>query len=114
MYATICTRPNLAYAVSVMSHYIRNLGKDHWEALKWILCYVKGSLNKCLMFDKSKIATYNVAGLIDSDYGGDLDHRCSTSGSIFTLCWCCLLESISIANCSSILLEQNTLLHLRE
>jgi len=47
---------------------------------------VKGSLDGCLVFDKSKIATYNVVGYVDSYYGGDLDHRHSTSGYIFTLC----------------------------
>jgi len=38
------------------------------------------------VFDKSKTATYNVAGFVNSYYGVDLDHRCSTSGYIFTLC----------------------------
>jgi len=46
---------------------------------------VKGSLNRCLVFDKYNTITYNVAGYIDSDYGGDLDSRRSTSGYVFTL-----------------------------
>jgi len=29
MYATVCTRPDLAYAVSVGSYYMHNPGKDH-------------------------------------------------------------------------------------
>jgi len=38
------------------------------------------------MVDKSKTAPCDVAGFVDSDYGRDLDHRCSTSGYIFNLC----------------------------
>ena len=64
MYTTVCTRPDLAYAASMMSRYMHNPGKDHWEAVKWILYYVKGSLDICLVFDKSKTATYDVAGFV--------------------------------------------------
>lgn len=34
MYDMICIRPNLAYPMSVLSRYMKNLGKAHWEALK--------------------------------------------------------------------------------
>ena len=36
MYAMVCTRPDLAYAVSMVSRYMHNPGKDHWSAIKWI------------------------------------------------------------------------------
>jgi len=36
---------------------------------------VKGSLDRCLVFNKSKNATYDVTGFVDFDYGGDLDLR---------------------------------------
>jgi len=42
MYAVACIRPDLSDAVSVVSHYMHNPGKDHWETVKWILRYVKG------------------------------------------------------------------------
>jgi len=54
--------------------------------MRWIIHYVKGSLNMCLLFDKSKTTAYDVVGFVNSDYSGDLDHRHSTSGYIFTLC----------------------------
>ena len=37
MYAMVCTRPDVSHAVSVVSRYMHNPGKDHWEAVKWIL-----------------------------------------------------------------------------
>ena len=100
MYAMVCTRPDLAYAVSVVSRYMHNPGKDHWEAVKWILRYVKGTVGKGLVFDKSKAATCNVVGFVDSDYAGDLDRRRSTSGYVFALCagavsWRACLQSVT-------------------
>ena len=52
------------------------------------------------MFDKSKTATYDVVGFVDSDYGGDFDRRHSISDYIFTLCvsamsWKASLQSIT-------------------
>jgi hypothetical protein len=37
MYAMVCTRSNIAYAVGAVSRYMDNPGKHHWEAIKWIL-----------------------------------------------------------------------------
>nr|GEX10023.1 zinc finger, CCHC-type [Tanacetum cinerariifolium] len=37
MYLMVCTRPDIAYAVSIVSRYLANPGKSHWEAVKWIL-----------------------------------------------------------------------------
>nr|GFA53221.1 retrotransposon protein, putative, Ty1-copia subclass [Tanacetum cinerariifolium] len=41
MYLMVCTRPDIAYAISVVSRYLANLGKNHWEAEKWILKYLR-------------------------------------------------------------------------
>ena len=100
MYAMVCTRPDLSHAVSVVSRYMHNPGKDHWEAVKWILRYVKGTVGKGLVFDKNKAATSDVVGYVDSDYAGDLDKRRSISGYIFTMCggaisWKASLQSIA-------------------
>ena len=40
MYAMVCTRPDLAYAVTV-SRFMSNLEKQHWEAVKWVLRYLR-------------------------------------------------------------------------
>lgn len=34
MYVMVCTRPNIAYRVSLVSMCMVNLGKAHWQALK--------------------------------------------------------------------------------
>jgi hypothetical protein len=40
MYAMVCTRPDVAHAVGAVSRFMLNLGKHHWEAVKWILRYL--------------------------------------------------------------------------
>ena len=40
MYAMICTRLDVSYALSVMSRYQSNLGDAHWVAVKNILKYL--------------------------------------------------------------------------
>ena len=90
MYAMVCTRPDLAYVVSMVSWYIHNPGKDHWSAIKSIFRYLKDTSDIEFVLDKSKATTDDVVGFIASDCGGDLDRRRSLSGYIFTLCICAI------------------------
>ncbi|GKB32371.1 hypothetical protein Tco_0871772, partial [Tanacetum coccineum] len=68
MYAMVCTRPNLAHAASVVSRFMANPGKAHWKAVKWILRYLKGASNICLVYD-GKGHGDGLVGYADSDYG---------------------------------------------
>ena len=52
MYAMVATRPDIAYAVGVISRFMANPGKAHWNAVKSIMRYLKGSKNKCLCYGK--------------------------------------------------------------
>jgi len=40
MYAIVYTRPDLDYAVSTVSQFMSNSGKQHWKAIKWVLLYL--------------------------------------------------------------------------
>ncbi|GAA0159778.1 hypothetical protein LIER_16482 [Lithospermum erythrorhizon] len=40
MYAMMCTRPDIAHAVGVVSRYMSNPGREHCKAVKWILRYL--------------------------------------------------------------------------
>ena len=40
MYTMLCTRPNICYAVSIISRYQSNLGSEHWTVVKLILKYL--------------------------------------------------------------------------
>jgi len=81
-YAMVCTRPDIAHAVGVVSRFLSNLEKEHYEGVKWILRYLKGTSKMHLSFRRSNLT---LQGFFDADLGGDLDSRKSTTGYIFTL-----------------------------
>ena len=82
MYAMICTRPDIAQAVGVVSRFMADPDREHWNVVKRILRYVKGASNVALCFGGSEFV---VRGYVDSDFAGDLDKRKSTTGYVFTL-----------------------------
>ena len=43
MYVMVCTRPYISYSVGVVSRFLANPGKQHWQAVKWIFRYLKGN-----------------------------------------------------------------------
>ena len=85
MYAMVCTRPDISHAVGTVSRYMHNPEKEHWQALKWILRYIKKTLNVGLIFKKDDMVGQHVVGYCDSDYAGDHDKCRSTTGYVFTL-----------------------------
>ena len=85
LYAAIGTRPDIAHAVNVASKFMKNPGQAHWMAVKRILRYIKGTVNKPLVFtakggmvkDQLNVCVYS-----DADWAGDVDDRRSTSGHV--------------------------------
>ncbi|KAG8501645.1 hypothetical protein CXB51_004727 [Gossypium anomalum] len=87
MYAMVCSRPDLSYAVSAVSRYIANPGKEHWKAVQWILRYLRGTTDVCLQFGRTEDG---VIGYVDADFAGDLDRRRSLTGYVFTIGGCAI------------------------
>lgn len=50
VYLMICTQPDLAYAMSLVSRYMGKPGRLHWEAMKWIFRYLKGTSEVGLLY----------------------------------------------------------------
>ncbi|XP_071689078.1 secreted RxLR effector protein 161-like [Rutidosis leptorrhynchoides] len=84
----VCTRPDIAQAVSVVSRYMDCPGKAHWKAVQWIMRYLIGTTDIGLVFDSS--GNTNVTGYINSDFAGDLDRRRSQTRYVFTLGRCAI------------------------
>ena len=101
MYLMVCTRPDLAYAMSIVSRYMSNPGKRHWEAVKWILRYLKGTVGTCLLFDAKAQDALMLTGYVDADYAQDLDKRRSISGFVFTLGGGCISWKAILQKCVS-------------
>ena len=72
------TRPDIAYAISVVSQFMHSPSEDHMGAVTRILRYLKVTPSKGLMFFKYGY-TY-VEGYMDADWAGSATDRRSTSG----------------------------------
>ncbi|KAL2239854.1 UNVERIFIED_CONTAM: Retrovirus-related Pol polyprotein from transposon TNT 1-94 [Sesamum indicum] len=89
MFLMVCTRPDIAYAISCLSRYMSNPGPPHWEALKWLLRYLRGTDNIGINFSKFSDSV-DLIGYVDSNYANERDSRKSTTSYIFTLCGSCI------------------------
>ncbi|XP_043807666.1 secreted RxLR effector protein 161-like [Manihot esculenta] len=83
MYAMIRTRPDLAYPVRVISRFMSKPKRDHWNVVKWVLRYIRGT--KKLKLNYVRESSLKVRGFYDSDYAATLDKRRSATGYVFTV-----------------------------
>ncbi|KAJ9542012.1 hypothetical protein OSB04_028518 [Centaurea solstitialis] len=72
MYAMLCTRPDVAYSVSVTSRYQQNPGEPHWVAVKNILKYLGRTKDMFLVFGGSE-EEISVTGYSDASFQTDRD-----------------------------------------
>ncbi|KMQ88815.1 gag-pol polyprotein [Lasius niger] len=82
MYLAVSTRPDISYAISVLSQFNMNPGKAHWSAAKRVLRYLKGTVNYGLVYTKMEVP---LIGFVDADWGGNVDDRVSYTGFVFKL-----------------------------
>lgn len=79
MFAATCTRPDVAFAVNQVAQFSTNPAKAHWEEVKRILSYLRGTITSGICYggvqERNMLLTYS-----DSDYAGDLVTRKSTTG----------------------------------
>ena len=78
------TRPDLAYAVGIVSRFMERPTQMHLNAAKRILRYVKGTLNYGLVYSHDS-KNNMISGYSDSDLGGNFEDRKSTAGMAFYL-----------------------------
>jgi ATP-binding cassette subfamily B (MDR/TAP) protein 1 len=64
MFAMIGTRLDIARAAGVVSWYMTNLGRKHWNTIKRILRYIKGTSDTALCYGGSEST---VRGYVDSN-----------------------------------------------
>lgn len=80
MYDMLCTRPDLAYLISLVNRYQSNPNQAHWEAVKMNMKYLKGTLHHMLVYQGNNPM---VIGYSDLNLGGDRDDEKSTLGHLF-------------------------------
>jgi hypothetical protein len=87
MYAMVCTRPDIAHAVGVLSRYMSKTRKEHWTTVKRVFRYLHGtaSYGLCYQGRSGLDRVVDIHVFLDADWVGDLDCRRYTSGYVFNL-----------------------------
>ncbi|QRW07704.1 Copia-like polyprotein/retrotransposon [Ceratobasidium sp. AG-Ba] len=83
MYAMISTRADIAFPTGLLAQYAANPGKEHWDAGKRVLRYLKGTSNLGIVYHRS--SDLKLLGYVDADYAGDKNTSRSTTGWAFLL-----------------------------
>ncbi|KAK3009717.1 hypothetical protein RJ639_014570 [Escallonia herrerae] len=73
------TRPDLDYALGIVSQYMHNPGEQHMNAVLRILRYLKYAPGQGILFTKNE-DHQSVDVYTDADWAGAVDDRRSTSG----------------------------------
>lgn len=92
MYLMLCTRPDLSYAINLISRFVNKNNEMVWQYLKGIMRYLKGTCNLRLVYERNYGNNYElISGHVDSDWAGDKISRISTTGYVFKLFDKCII-----------------------
>ncbi|KAH9442915.1 hypothetical protein Pst134EB_033155 [Puccinia striiformis f. sp. tritici] len=89
-YLSVLTRPDISYAVSVLSQHLEKPGIQHFRAAQQVFRYLAGTKHVGLVFTKSD--GLSLCAHVDSDWGNCPDTRRSATGYVVltgnqTLSW---------------------------
>ena len=82
IYLAVCTRPDIYFAVVKLSQFNNCYRQVHWNQLMHLVRYVKATKNEGLII---RPGDFRIRTFTDSDWGGNLDDRRSTSGVVVML-----------------------------
>lgn len=91
MYIMLCVRPDICFPVGYLGRYQQNPTEAHWQSLKRVVRYLKGSAKTVLKFQRNDAEP--LIGFADADWAADSEDRKSVSGYVFkvfgsTVSWC--------------------------
>jgi hypothetical protein len=85
MYAAIATRPDIAYAINMLSQFNVKLSQTHWNAVKHVPHYLESTKSLGITYDMdSGFADLMLATFSDSDNGKSF-HKKAISGGVILL-----------------------------
>eukprot|EP00253_Pinus_taeda_P029820 PITA_29820 len=75
MYVMVCTRPEIAHELGVLSRFMSKLGKEHWTTMKQVFRYLCGTSDYGLCYQgrPGLDKVLNLHGFVDPEWDGDLD-----------------------------------------
>ncbi|KAJ9534619.1 hypothetical protein QJQ45_002903 [Haematococcus lacustris] len=83
LYASTCTRPDIAFAVGQLSRFMQAPTQQHQQVAFGLLRYLKRTAEMGLVYSRN--SSPQLQGYVDADYAGDPDSMRSTTGNVFVL-----------------------------
>ena len=84
LYLAQCTRPDIAFAVSVLARYSSAPTLRHWKGVKDILRYLRGTTDMGLFYANNSVDNPTIIGYADAGYLSDPHRGRSQTGYVFT------------------------------
>ncbi|CAN4111387.1 unnamed protein product [Withania somnifera] len=82
MYLANATRSNIAFFVNLLARYSSSPMRRHWNEVKYVLRYLKGTIDMGLFYSNGYCA--NLVGHADAGYLSDPHKARSRTGYVFT------------------------------
>ena len=85
LYIALASRPDIAFAVTYLCRFSNAFDKSHWDAVKHVLRYLKGSIDQVIRYERqeSDVSTLAPSAFCDADFAGDINTRKSISAYVF-------------------------------
>jgi hypothetical protein len=81
LFIAVCTRPDVSFAVGVLSKFMSCPGEKHWEVAVDLLAYLNATRTRGVMLGMTGNGLkQGLVGYADSDWANDADDRKSVSG----------------------------------
>ena len=64
------TRLDIEFAVGYVSRFMKDPREDHWATVKWLLRYVKGTVDQGIIFPKTGGSRLQLTVFSDADMAG--------------------------------------------
>ena len=80
MYLMLCTRPDIAFAVSFLSKFNSCHGSEHHKGVIHLMRYLMTTKDMCITYGQQPI---DLMGFSDASWGADVDTRRSVTGYVF-------------------------------
>lgn len=85
-FAAICTRPDIAFASTRLSEYLRNPSERHIHLAKRVLSYLAGTKHHSICYHGNSSDEKNIFTISsDASYANDVETRRSHQGSLYIL-----------------------------
>jgi hypothetical protein len=85
MYLMVATRPDIAYAVGVLSRQVSNPTQRSWTQAKRVLKYLLYTKHLGLRITRCRTPDFTPSAYVDADWGRDSDTARSTTGCVLFL-----------------------------